>query len=224
MPRSKPSADRTSKPRITRQAPDEDSQAEREVTKERLLAATGTKSEAVALALINRALNAMWIHDHSDKEAVSEAMKLAILTLAELKPIGAAEGMLAAQMIASHEAAMECMRRAMAPSQPFHVREQNLKHAAKMMSLYERQLAALDKRRGGGRQKITVEHVTVQAGGQAIVGDVHAETLNPSSPAGRSQAGQKPILADESAASGSGEELAKALAARPVKARTRKGP
>ena len=37
---------------------------------------------------------------------------------------------------------------------------------------YERQLAALDKHRGKGQQKITVEHVTVQAGGQAIVDKV----------------------------------------------------
>lgn len=27
--------------------------------------------------------------------------------------------------------------------------------------------------RGGGQQKVTVEHVTVQAGGQAIVGNVN---------------------------------------------------
>lgn len=223
MPRSKPSPDRTPKPRATRQPPDKDGKAKREIPKERILAATGAKSQTVSLALLNRALNALWIHDHSDKEEVNKAMELAILTLAELKPRDAAEGMLAAQMVASHEAAMECMRRAMLPNQTFHGREQNLKHAAKMMSLYERQLAALDKRRGGGRQKITVEHVTVQAGGQAIVGDVHADALTPPSPAARREPQQTPTLADDSAASGDGEDLARALAARPIKARSRKG-
>lgn len=223
MPRSKPPVDKTPKQRATEQQPDEGKKAERKILEDKLLAATGAKSQPVRLALIKRALNAMWISDHSDTEAVSKAMDLAILTLAELKPRDAVEGMLAAQMIASHEAAMECTRRAMLPNQTFQGRDQNLKHAAKMMSLYERQLAALDKRRGGGRQKITVEHVTVQAGGQAIVGDVHAEALTPPSQAARREPQQKPMLPDDSAASGDGEDLAKALAARPVKARSRKG-
>jgi len=40
------------------------------------------------------------------------------------------------------------------------------------MSLYVKQLAALDKHRGKGQQKVTVEHVNVASGGQAIVGNV----------------------------------------------------
>ena len=47
-----------------------------------------------------------------------------------------------------------------------------LKHAHKLMSLYTHQLATLNKHRGKGQQKGTVEHVNVQAGGQAIVGNV----------------------------------------------------
>ena len=35
-------------------------------------------------------------------------------------------------------------------------------------------MEALDKHRGKGSQKITVEHVNVHAGGQAIVGNVKA--------------------------------------------------
>ena len=42
------------------------------------------------------------------------------------------------------------------------------------MTLYTQQLAALDKHRGKGQQKITFERVTVQRGGQAIVGNVDA--------------------------------------------------
>lgn len=91
-----------------------------------------------------------------------------------------------------------------------------LKHAVRLMSLYERQLAALDKRRGKGRQKITVEHVTVQAGGQAIVGDVNTGQAAPPSPAAAApQTAQ--ALGDDSAASGEGEELARALKAKPAK-------
>ncbi len=75
-------------------------------------------------------------------------------------------------MISVHSAAMDCLRRAVIPEQTFKGRESNLKHAAKLLALYEKQLAALDKHRGKGQQKVTVEHVQVHSGGQAIVGTV----------------------------------------------------
>jgi hypothetical protein len=40
------------------------------------------------------------------------------------------------------------------------------------MTLYAKQLEALNKHRGKGQQKVTVEHVHVAPGGQAIVGNV----------------------------------------------------
>jgi hypothetical protein len=42
------------------------------------------------------------------------------------------------------------------------------------MALYAQQVAALNKHRGKGQQKVTVEHVYVAPGGQAIVGNVEA--------------------------------------------------
>ena len=88
------------------------------------------------------------------------------------EPQGAAEGMLAAQMVGTHSAALECLRRAAFPGQNDRARDTNLKHAQKLMTLYAQQMAALDKHRGRGQQKVTVEHVTVNEGGQAIVGNV----------------------------------------------------
>ena len=40
------------------------------------------------------------------------------------------------------------------------------------------QIEALQRYRGKGQQKVTVEHVHVNAGGQAIVGVVHAPRVN----------------------------------------------
>jgi hypothetical protein len=40
------------------------------------------------------------------------------------------------------------------------------------------QLEALQRYRGKGQQKVTVEHVNVNAGGQAIVGTVHPGPTN----------------------------------------------
>lgn len=110
-------------------------------------------------------------------ESLGEADKNARILRAlqlyeELKPEGAAEGMLAAQMVGTHTAALECLRRAAVPNQTFAGRDMALKHAQKLMTLYTQQLATLDKHRGKGQQKVTVEHVHVHSGGQAIVGSV----------------------------------------------------
>lgn len=91
-----------------------------------------------------------------------------------LKPVDGAEGMLAQQMVGTHFASLECLRRAALPNQTFEGRDQALKHASKLMSLYARQLETLNKHRGKGQQKVTVEHVNVEKGGQAIVGNVEA--------------------------------------------------
>ena len=92
-----------------------------------------------------------------------------------LKPQDAMEGMLASQMIALHNLAMDCSSKAMASGQTFEVRDMNLKHAVKLMNAFSNAVSTLDKHRGKGQQKITVEHqhVQVEAGGQAIIGDVH---------------------------------------------------
>ena len=67
---------------------------------------------------------------------------------------------------------MECLRRSVLGDQTLDGRDLNLKNATKLMSLYERQVAALDKHRGRGQQKVTVKYVHVSEGGQAIVGNV----------------------------------------------------
>jgi hypothetical protein len=82
--------------------------------------------------------------------------------------------MLAAQMIAAHKAAMHCISLATVKGQAFHWRELYFKNAAKLMSIFAQLVDTLNKHRGKGQQKVTVEHVTVQAGGQAVVGNVAA--------------------------------------------------
>src|SRR5712672_4021593 len=89
------------------------------------------------------------------------------------KPPDELEGMLNAQLIASHNAAMECYRRAMLAEQTLEARRENLSQANKLSRTYAALLDALNRHRGKGQQKVTVEHVHVNAGGQAIVGAVH---------------------------------------------------
>ncbi|HJZ17653.1 MAG TPA: hypothetical protein VJ251_19795, partial [Stellaceae bacterium] len=82
------------------------------------------------------------------------------------------EGMLAAQMLASHNAALECYRRAMIAEQTFDGHRENLSQANKLSRTYAVLLDALNRHRAKGQQKVTVEHVHVHQGGQAIVGAV----------------------------------------------------
>ena len=82
------------------------------------------------------------------------------------------EGMLAAQMCATHFATMECFRRAMIPGQTFEGRQASLTQANKLTRSFAMLLDSLNRHRGKGQQKMTVEHVHVHSGGQAVVGVV----------------------------------------------------
>jgi hypothetical protein len=90
----------------------------------------------------------------------------------ELKPRDPIEGMAIGQLIACHNAAMECYRRAMISDQTFPGWRESLNQANKLSRTYVALLEALDRHRSKGQQRITVGHVTVNAGGQAIVGNV----------------------------------------------------
>src|SRR5947208_702049 len=68
---------------------------------------------------------------------------------------------------------MECYRRAMIGEQTFEGRREGLSQANKLSRTYAVLLDALNRHRGKGQQKVTVEHVHVHAGGQAIVGAVN---------------------------------------------------
>lgn len=91
--------------------------------------------------------------------------------------------MLAQQMVGTHFAALECLRRAALPNQTFEGRDMALKRAQKLMALYAKQLETLNKHRGKGQQKVTVEHINVEKGGQAIVGNIEAGRNRETSPA-----------------------------------------
>jgi hypothetical protein len=91
----------------------------------------------------------------------------------EIAPQDGLEGMLATQMIAVHNMAMDCSRRAMVKDQNPNAVERNINRASKLMNVFTRQIEALQRYRTKGQQKITVQHVQVADGGQAIIGDVN---------------------------------------------------
>ena len=168
--------------------------------------ASGSDSVHFQRELLDQVNASLCMPEWKTSEQKLQAVVAAYEALQEIAPRSELEGMLAGQMIASHNAAMECLRRAMMESQTFEGRDLNLKHATKLMGLYERQLAALDKHRGKGQQRITVEHVTVEAGGQAIVGNVLQEGNKQ-----QQRTEQQAVLTDNSAADALASEALRAL-------------
>jgi hypothetical protein len=81
--------------------------------------------------------------------------------------------MLAAQMVGTQRAAMMFLKNAMKPEDSCDGRDRNVLRAIRLMRLFTEQVAAMSKLKGkSGQQHVVVEHVTVAAGGQAIVGAV----------------------------------------------------
>jgi hypothetical protein len=136
-----------------------------------LKAIGGSKSDTWNNVIANQTIQTVWLKN-SDEEGRKNQINAAIAGLIGINPNDELEGMLAAQLIACHNASMECHRRAMIGEQTFEGRRENLSQANKLSRTYATLLEALNRHRGKGQQKVTVEHVHVHNGGQAIVGNV----------------------------------------------------
>jgi hypothetical protein len=128
----------------------------------------------VERAKLRELMNTIWVAPSASAEERNALLVKAIDMFNDFKVEDGIEGMLAVQMIGTHHAIVECLRRAMIPDQPLAAHKAYLSQAERLMGLYTRHLAALDKHRGRGQQNITVKHVNVASGGQAIVGNVDA--------------------------------------------------
>jgi hypothetical protein len=109
-----------------------------------------------------------------------------------IKPRDQLEAMLAAQMAAVHMATMtfawQLKNVENMPQQDSAERAFN-----KLARTFTTQIEALKRYRTGGEQKVTVQHVSVQEGGQAIVGNV---TQAPREPPQEKAAASPPALPD----------------------------
>jgi hypothetical protein len=131
---------------------------------------TGTQSDHAANRLMIQAANALvWPKPGDDGDHIMKGAS----AIAEMAPQNATEAMLAVQMIATHEAALMFVRRATGEGQTVAGADANVLRATRLMRVFNEQLEAMQKLKGkAGQQKVTVEHVHVYEGGQAIVGAV----------------------------------------------------
>ncbi len=131
----------------------------------------GSQSDKWNNVLVNQAVSSLWTGT-SDEETLDRQRTATVAGLLGISPGDELEGMMAAQLLAAHNAVMECHRRAMLHEQTAQTRQENLSQANKLSRTYATLLETLQKYRGKGQQKVTVEHVHVHSGGRAVVGMV----------------------------------------------------
>jgi hypothetical protein len=133
--------------------------------------AAGVPSETAYRMASQMAYALVWPKPKGEAEILIKT----ITALAEYKPRNAIEASLAAQMTATGEAGLMFMHRATRPDQTAEGVDLNVARATRLMRLHLAQIEAMQKLKGTAcQQKVTVEHVHVHEGGQAIVGAVAA--------------------------------------------------
>jgi hypothetical protein len=108
-----------------------------------------------------------------------DGVQFAAAVIRGIKPRDQLEVMHAAQMAVMHWAAMKHMSHASQWAGTTHY-DVAIITATKIMRTYSAQMEALKRYRTGGEQTITVQHVSVSEGGQAIVGNVTQNALEQS--------------------------------------------
>lgn len=133
----------------------------------RLMDAAG--GEAVTLSLLDQIANL----GSRNKQVDDDVTNFVVGVVDKMDPNDPVEAMLLTQMAATHQAAMMMARRLnrveLIPQIDSAERAAN-----KLMRTYTAQMETLRKYRNGGNQTVTVQHVNVEDGGQAIVGNVEA--------------------------------------------------
>jgi hypothetical protein len=99
------------------------------------------------------------------------AINFMLAMIKAVEPRDEIEAMLAAQMAAVHMATMTFARR-LAHVENIPQQDSAERAFNKLTRTFTAQVEALKRYRTGGEQKVTVQHVTVNEGGQAVVGNI----------------------------------------------------
>jgi len=134
-----------------------------------LMKALGTTDDDFLVGLLNQLVNTGSQGPNADESETN--FMLAVVK--GIEPRDQIEAMLAAQMAAVHNATMTFARRLAGVET---IRQQDSAQTAfnKLARTFAAQVSALKDYRSKGEQKMTVQHVHVAEGGQAIVGNVNA--------------------------------------------------
>jgi hypothetical protein len=129
----------------------------------------GTKDRDCANFLLSQIAQ---IHPDLNDTNATTIINACTPLLAGIGPRDELELMLAVQMLGIHSLSLEMIKRAAAPKATAESVNFAINRAVKLSKTFTAQIEALNKYRGKNEQKMIVEHVTVNKGGQAIVGNV----------------------------------------------------
>ena len=108
-----------------------------------------------------------------DENECVKATNNALSVFHELKPKDPVEAMLLCQLIGVYNTSMDLLQKSQSAYLNFEQRVQAGNLAVKMTRTYALQMEALKKYRTGGQQTMKVEHVHVNQGGQAVIGNLN---------------------------------------------------
>jgi hypothetical protein len=132
-----------------------------------LMNALGTTDVDFTEGLVSQLFNAGTVGENFD----SKGANFMLAVIRGIAPKDEVEAMIAAQMAAVHMATMKFARRL---NHVDNIQQQDAAERAfnKLARTFTVQVEALKRYRTGGEQRVIVQHVTVNEGGQAIVGPV----------------------------------------------------
>jgi hypothetical protein len=145
-----------------------------EVSAGEVVPAAREPNDITAWHIKNTLLDPDAVASEASERRVSRALEGDVLELAldAAESAGAKnslEKMLCHQMAGAHDCSMKLLARAFDPKNPPAVVAQLANAAAKLMNAYQGGLMALQKMRTGGRQVVTVQHVSISGNAQAVV-------------------------------------------------------
>lgn len=133
----------------------------------------GTPDEMQAKVLLSHCLKPLKADEASDEHPGNDERIFMLSVVRDIAPRDPVERMLAVQMAATHVATIRSARW-LANTENIPQVQAHYTGFSKLARTFAAQVEALRKHRNGGKQTVTVQHVNVSDGGQAIVGNVKA--------------------------------------------------
>jgi hypothetical protein len=130
-----------------------------------------TETPEMASGLLSHCLKVLKPNEASDEYEGNDERAFMLAAVKEIAPRDAVERMLAVQMAATHVALIRSGRW-LATTDTIDQVKVHYSGYNMLARTYAAQMSALGKHRNGGKQTVAVQHVNVENGGQAIVGNV----------------------------------------------------
>lgn len=118
-----------------------------------------------------RMILCQFAYSNSIEEVKQETIDNFLQIANGVKPNDHIEALLITQMVTTHNAVMRCFK-IVANTESIDKMNLVYNSANKLLRSYAKQMEALSRYRSKGNQKIMVEHIHINSGGQAIIGNI----------------------------------------------------